>query len=252
MSILGALAAAVLFVLRAVLILLGVVLALALLGLVIPFCADVAWEGDPEGETDGTLEVRAGALGLTFPVWRYPAPPEEEAVSGPPAKPGFFARARSKLKEKWTAWRQKRAANKPPRPKKQKAPAKPREKARFTLQTLCTILRGAGRMTRAVFDALRITRIHVVWPVGAGAEPDQAARDYGAACAWLYPALGLVNRFIYLDFEELRLVPCVEADAPVPAGRVSFRVSARALFVFIAAVRVLIEFYREKVLDVFL
>ena len=64
MSILGAVAAAVLFVLRAVLILLGVVLALALLGLVIPFCADVAWEGDPEGETDGTLEVRAGALGL--------------------------------------------------------------------------------------------------------------------------------------------------------------------------------------------
>ncbi len=47
-------------------------------------------------------------------------------------------------------------------------------------------------------------------------------------------------------------MPCVEADAPVPAGRVSFRVSARALFVFIAAVRVLIEFYREKVLDVFL
>lgn len=90
MSILGAVAAAVLFVLRAVLILLGVVLALALLGLVIPFCADVAWEGDPEGETDGTLEVRAGALGLTFPVWRYPAPPEEEAASGPPAKPGFL------------------------------------------------------------------------------------------------------------------------------------------------------------------
>ena len=56
----------------------------------------------------------------------------------------------------------------------------------------------------------------------------------------------------YLDFEELRLTPWLDPDAPAPAARVSFRVSARALFVLIAAVQVLIRFYREKVLDVFL
>ena len=104
----------------------------------------------------------------------------------------------------------------------------------------------------AVFDALRITRIRVVWPVGEGMEPDQAARAYGSAHAWLYSALGVLNRFIYLDFRELRLVPCIQPDTPAPAAQVSFRVSARALFVFIAAVQVLMAFHREKVLDVFL
>ena len=47
-------------------------------------------------------------------------------------------------------------------------------------------------------------------------------------------------------------MPRIDPGAPVPAARVSCRVSARALFIVIAAVRVLIQFYREKVLDVFL
>ena len=86
----------------------------------------------------------------------------------------------------------------------------------------------------------------------AGPEPDEAARAYGKANAWLYPTLGALSHFLYLDFEELRLTPWLDPDAPAPAARVSFRVSARALFVLIAAVQVLIRFYREKVLDVFL
>ena len=249
-SVLALLGAVLLFVVRAVLILLGVVLVLALLALLCPFCADLAWEGDPDGEDAGTLQVKIGALGLTFPVYRYPPPPPPPEPAAEPAKPGFFRRVWTKLKEKWTAWRQRRAARRPP--KKKPAPAKPRQKARFTLDTLCSLLRGGKKLTRAVFNALRVTKIHVFWPVGAGAEPDEAARAFGAAHAWLYAALGVLNRFVYLDFEELRLVPCIQPDAPAPAARVSFRVSARALFVFIAAVQVLIAFYREKVLDVFL
>lgn len=247
LAVLGFVGAAVLFVLRAAGILLAVVLVLALLALLCPFCADFEWEGDPDGEDAGTLRVKIGALGLTFPVWQYPAPPEPE---GGMPEPGWMGRTWAKLKGKWAAWRRRRAAQKPPRP--QKAPARPRQKARLTLHILCTILRGAGRLTRAVFDALRVTKIRLVWPVGAGAEPDEAARAYGQAHAWLYGMIGVLNRFIYLDFEQLRLVPCIQPDAPVPPARVSFRVSARVLFVFIAAVRVLIEFYREKVLDVFL
>lgn len=250
LAVLGFAGAALLFVLRAVGILLAVVLVLALLALLCPFCADFEWEGDPDGDDPGTVRVKIGALGLTFPIWQYPAPPEPEPPAGKASKPGWMGRAWAKLKGKWAAWRQKRAAQKPPKPKK--APARPRQKARLTLHILCTILRGAGRLTRAVFDALRVTKIHLVWPVGAGAEPDEAARAYGSAHAWLYGAIGGLNRFIYLDFEELRLVPCIQPDAPVPPAKVSFRVSARALFIFIAAVRVLVEFYREKVLDVFL
>lgn len=249
-AVLGALgfaAGAVLFVLRAVLILIAVVLGLALLVLLCPFCADFAWEGDPDGKEAGSLQLKIGALGITFPVWQYPPPPAPPAGERP--KPGFLGRLWARLKGKLAAWRQKRAAKKPP---KKKPPAKPRQKARFTLNTLTALLRGAGRMTRAVFDALRVTRIRLVWPVGQGMEPDEAARAYGSAHAWLYAGLGLVNRFVYLEFDQLRLVPVIQPDAPAPPARVSFRVSARGFFLFIAAVRVLIEFHREKVLDVFL
>ena len=68
----------------ALLVLLAVVLALALLALLIPFCADVAWEGE-EGSPDGLgrLRVRAGRArtvrrsGRWFPppLWRAPCPP---------------------------------------------------------------------------------------------------------------------------------------------------------------------------------
>ena len=64
-AVLAALLGAVWFLLRAVLILLGAAVLVALLALVCPFCADLDWEGDPEGDTPGTLTIRAGALGLT-------------------------------------------------------------------------------------------------------------------------------------------------------------------------------------------
>ena len=231
----------------AALILLAVALALALAALLIPFCVEVSWEGkagDPDAP--GRLTVRAGALGLTLPVFAYPKPAPPPAGQ-PPAKPGLCGRLRAWLKAKWAAWRDKRRQKRAAKA----APAKPREKAKFTLDTLRSILRGAGRLTRAAFGALRVTRIRLFWPV-TGPEPAEAARAYGRANAWLYPTLGALSHVVYLDFEELRLVPCIDPDAPVPAARVSFRVSARALFIVIAAVRVLIQFYREKVLDVFL
>ena len=245
-----AILAVLLFLLRAVLVVLGLVILLAVLALVCPFCADLAWEGDPDGDSMGTVNIRVGALGFTLPVWQYPPPPQPEEAGWNPPKSGPVKRLLAKLKAKFAAWRQKRAAKRPP--KKKPAPAQPPQKAKLTLNTLCALLRGGKKLTLAVFDALRITRIRVVWPVGEGMEPDQAARDYGAAHAWLYSALGVLNRFIYLDFQELRLVPCIQPGAPVPAARVSFRVSARALFVLIAAVQVLIAFHREKVLDVLL
>lgn len=250
LAVLAALGGAVLFLLRVILILLIVVLAIALLALLCPFCADLAWEGDPEGETCGRLKVRIGALGFTLPIYEYPAPPPEEPAEGP--EPGWAGRFWGKIKAKLAARREaRRLKREAKREARRPASAPPRQKARLTLHVLCTLLRGAGRLTRAVFAALRVTRIRIFWPVG-GEEPAQAAWAYGAANGWLYPSLGFLNRFVYLDFEELRLVPCLEPDAALPPARVSFRVSARALFVFLAAVGILIEFYREKVLDVFL
>ena len=69
--VLSAVGACLLFVLKAVGILLLILLVLAALLLLCPFCADVCWQND-------TLIVKAGALGITFPVFRYPAPEKPE------------------------------------------------------------------------------------------------------------------------------------------------------------------------------
>lgn len=222
-TVLAAVGGVLLFLLKALGILLLVVLALMVLLLLIPFCADVSWEQD-------TLTVKAGALGITFPVFQYPKPePTEE----------------SKRKKKP---KKAKAAKKPAKEKKS---AEPRKKAKLTLNILCTILRGAGTLIRAVFGALRITHIRVCLGV-RGEDPAAAARNYGKLQAWLYPVLGVLDRFIYLQFDELRIVPDFGSAEPTVEDRVSLRISARALFIVVAVVRVLAEFWREKVLDVFL
>lgn len=222
-TVLAAVGGVLLFLLKVLGILLLVVLALMVLLLLIPFCADVSWEQD-------TLIVKAGALGITFPVFQYPKPePMEE----------------SKRKKKP---KKAKAAKKPA---KEKKPAEPRKKAKLTLNILCIILSGAGTLIRAVFGALRITHIRVCLGV-RGEDPAAAAHNYGKLQAWLYPVLGVLDRFIYLQFDELRIVPDFGSAEPTVEDRVSLRISARALFIVVAAVRVLAEFWREKVLDVFL
>ena len=216
-SILSVLGAVLLFLLKALGILLLVILVLVLIVLFCPFCADVQWE-------DGTLTVRAGVLGITFPVFQYPQPEKPE-----------------KKKRKKT---EKKSAE----PKKE---ASPRRKAKLTLNTLCTILKGAGQLTRAIIGSLKFTRIDVCLGV-RGDDPAEAARSYGRLNAWLYPVLGFLDRFIYLDFKQLRLLPDFGSQEPTVKDRVSFRVSARAYAVVFTALRVLYAFWREKVLDVFL
>ena len=130
LSILGVVGGVLLFLLKCIGILLVVVLVLAVLLMLCPFCADVLWENE-------TLTVKAGALGITFPVFRYPAPEKPE----------------KKKKEK------KKKASGAQKPKKE---APPRQKAKLTLQILCTILKGAGKLTRAIIGSLRFTRIDVV------------------------------------------------------------------------------------------
>ena len=239
--VLSAVGACLLFILKVVGILLLILLVLAALLLLCPFCADVCWQND-------TLTVKAGALGITFPVFQYPKPE-------PPAQPeepkGFTGR----LKAKFRAWRAerkaKKAAAKAAKPAKPKKETPPRKKAKLTLNIICTMLRGAGRLTRAIFGALRFTKIRICLGV-RGEDPAQAARTYGKLNAWLYTSLGVLDHFIFLDFEELRLLPDFGSAEPTVEDRVSFRVSARLFFIVCAAVRVLYEFWREKVLDVFI
>ena len=220
-SVLAFLGAVLLFLLKLLGILLLIVLVLLLIVLFCPFCADVAWE-------KGTLTVKAGALGITFPVFQYPQP------EGKPKK-----------EKKKKPQKEKKQDEKP----EQKAA--PRKKAKLTLNILCTILKGAGKLTRAVIGSLRFTKINVVLGV-RGDDPAEAARTYGKLNAWLYTALGFLDRFIYLDFEQLKLLPDFGSVQPAVEDRVSFRVSARTYAIVYTALRVLYEFWREKVLDLFL
>ena len=230
-AFLAALGAVLLFVLKAVGILLLVVLVRVVLLLLCPFCADLCWE-------HGVLTVKAGALGITFPVFQYPKPEPPPAPENPEPPKGF-----GKVKAKFAAWRAER--------KRKKAEEKARKKAKITLEIICTMLRGAGTLMKAVFGALRITKIQVRLGV-RGEDPAAAARDYGKLQAWLYPVLGVLDRFLWLQFDELRILPDFGSSQPTVEDRVSCRVSAQALFIVIAALRVLYEFWRKKVLDIFL
>ncbi len=242
MTVLSAIGAVLLFLLKVILGLLAFILIVALLLLICPFCADISWEG-------GVLRLRAGALGVTFPVLQWPKPAPPVGEEQPPK--GLWGRLKVKARAAWQRHKEKRAARAQARKPAPEKPKPPRKRAKLTVDIICTILRGAGRITCAVFGALRITRIRVCLPV-RGSDPAQTARNYGKMNAWLYASLGFLDKFIYLDFEELRLVPDLGGgERPVPE-HVSLRISAQLLFIVIAAVRVLYEFWREKVLDVFL
>ena len=241
----AAIGAVLLFVLKIIGILLLIVLLLVALLLLCPFCADLCWE-------HGVLTVKAGALGITFPVFQYPKPEPPPAPENPAPPKG--------LKAKFAAWRAERKRKKAEEKARKKAaaeaekakkPASPRKKGKITLEIICTMLRGAGTMTKAVFGALRITKIQVRLGV-RGTDPADAARSYGKLQAWLYPVLGVLDRFLWLQFDELRILPDFGSGQPTVEDRVSCRVSAQALFIVIAAVRVLYEFWRKKVLDIFL
>lgn len=94
-----------------------------------------------------------------------------------------------------------------------------------------------------------------LYPVGRcvrGDDPAAAARNYGKLQAWLYPTLGVLDHCFFLEFDQLRVLPDFGSAQPTVQDRVSFRVSAQALFIVIAAVRVLYEFWRKKVLDIFI
>ena len=184
-SVLAGIGMVLLFLLKGVGILLVVVLVLGLLLMFCPFCADVQW-------AEGIFQVKAGALGITFPVFRYPAPEKPE----------------KKKKDK------KKKASGAQKPKKE---APPRQKAKLTLQIVCTILKGAGKLTRAIIGSLRFTRIDVVLGV-RGEDPAEAARSYGRMNAWLYPTLdahpvGTLGKIHLLAMQESGL-----RAAPAPAG----------------------------------
>ena len=163
MGVLMALGWLLLTLLKLAGVLLLILLVLLALVLLCPLCADVCWEGD-------VLTVRAGALGLTLPVLRWPAP---EKPAGAEEPKGFWGRLKAKLRARREERKRKKAAAKEAkRPKKETAP---RRKAKLTLNILVTILRGAGRLTKAVFGCCASPRSGSASASGARTPPKPPA-----------------------------------------------------------------------------
>ena len=102
MGVLMALGWLLLTLLKLAGVLLLILLVLLALVLLCPLCADVCWEG-------GVLTVRAGALGLTLPVFRWPAPEEPAGAEEPK---GFWGRLKAKLRARREERKRKKAAAK--------------------------------------------------------------------------------------------------------------------------------------------
>lgn len=256
-SVLGAILS---FLLKTILVILLVVLVLVAFMLLCPFCADVTWQG-------GVLGLRVGAFGLTFPVLPRPEKPKQEPPQQPPRparKPGLLGKLKAKLREALALQRRKSEARKAARKaalaaRRQKEHAKPRknklsaqEKFEIALDVLCALLQGAGRIIAAVFGALRFTHIRVRFSV-RGADKSDTTVKYGKMNAWLYGSLGFLDRFFFLGIDQLQLVPDFsEEGTGSEEDVIAFRVSAQLLFIVIAAVCMVIELLRRKVLDLFL
>lgn len=140
-AFLAALGAVLLFILRVIGILLLVVLILLVLLLLCPFCADLCWE-------HGVLTVKAGALGITFPVFQYPKPELPPAPENPEPPRGF-----GKVKAKFAAWRAERkrkrqrrkpAKRPPPLPPRQTSPPSraKRQRSRWRSSAPCSKVRA--------------------------------------------------------------------------------------------------------------
>ena len=86
----------------------------------------------------------------------------------------------------------------------------------------------------------------------AGTTPPQLPAATASCKRGCTRPLRVLDHFFFLEFDQLRVLPDFGSAQPTVQDKVSFRVSAQALFIVIAAVRVLYEFWRKKVLDIFI
>lgn len=138
-AFLAALGAVLLFILRVIGILLLVVLILLVLLLLCPFCADLCWE-------HGVLTVKAGALGITFPVFQYPKPEPPPAPENP-EPPRALARSRQSLPHGGPSasgkGQRRRPAKRPLPPRQTSPPSRAkRQRSRWRSSAPCSKVRA--------------------------------------------------------------------------------------------------------------
>ncbi len=219
----SALIAALLFLLKALGILLLVILALVLIALLIPVSTWIDYH-------DEALTVQVGALGLKYTV----LPQKEKPNKKPKKKSQKKPKPKAAAKEK---------------PKK----ALPKEKnqlMQLTFDQLVTVVKGLGAMGKRILNGLKVKHIRLYVPV-TGEDAAETAIRYGKMQAWLHGGLGVLNRAIWLDFDECRL----EADflgKGEKNSRFSCQISAQMLIMGIAAARFVWLLWKADILDALL
>ena len=93
----------------------------------------------------------------------------------------------------------------------------------------------------------RIKHICLYLPVQGDDAADTAIK-YGKMQAWLHTGLAVINRMLWLEFDEFRLEPDYMGDR-AKTERFSCQVSARLIIIVIAAIKLLWLLWTEKILD---
>jgi hypothetical protein len=216
----AAVGAVLLLILKILGIVLAVLLGLLILVLLIP--ASVWIDYSEKG-----LTVKAGMLFLKFQLL--------------PARP-------KKAKKKKNAAEADAGKHDAAQKKKEKKPD--REKAKLTFDQIVAAVKGAGRFLKAVLDKMRITHIRILLPI-TGADAADTAIKYGQAQAWLHSGLAVLNRAVWLDFDECRLVPDYTGKYS-DLAHCSCKISAQLIIIAIAGVKLFLLLKDEKVLDAIL
>lgn len=268
----SALITALLFLLKALGILLLVALGLIAVALLIPVSLWLDYH-------DEDLTVKVGALGFKYTLLPQKEKPEETPKAEPEqpkaktttAQPPKATASESTKAEtvkqtkaaqppkaapaenpKAAAKEPPKTAAKQPKPADANSPkAEPQDKnalMQLTFDQMVTAVKGLGAMGKRIVNGLKVKHIRLYLPV-TGEDAADTAIQYGKMQAWLHAGLGVLNRAIWLDFDECRL----EADFLAKGekkSRFSCQISARLLIMVIAVTRFVWLLWKANILPV--
>lgn len=171
-------------------------------------------------------------------------PPKPETAQQPKAAAAEKPKATAKEPPKTAAKQTKPADANPPK-------AEPQDKTarmQLTFDQVVTAVKGLGAMGKRIVNGLKVKHIRLYLPV-TGEDAADTAIQYGKMQAWLHAGLGVLNRAIWLDFDECRL----EADFLAKGekkSRFSCQISARLLIMVIAVTRFVWLLWKANILPV--
>ena len=185
-------------------------LALLLLALVLPVCAQIEYR-------EGSLSVQARVFGLPFKIYPF-------------AQNGKTRRPKKKKPEK-TAQNPKS-----PKKKKKKAPG-------MGFEDIANLLGAAGTFVRRMYRMIHITDVILIVPIH-GEDAAQTALACGKTEAWLSSMAALLQNYFDLRIVQIRVLP--DFTNEITAGiYLSCAVGVRPIVLAAAGVHALIYLVRQ-------